>query len=66
VTAGPADGSTLADAGSEADSDSEEDVAAASSSRDEGGDPLAGTLALVLLPTLGALALGAKLRQSRA
>jgi plastocyanin len=29
------------------------------------GAPLAGTLAVVLLPTLGALALGAKLRQSR-
>jgi len=41
---------------------SAEKVAAPASHRGGSGDPLAGTLALVLLPTLGALALGAKLR----
>lgn len=59
---------TVAAAGGspEAPGDSNEDVAAAPASNSDGsGDPLAGTLALVLLPTLGALALGAKLRQSR-
>ena len=42
---------------------SEDETAAGSHGKS--GDPLAGTLAIVLLPTLGALALGAKLRQSR-
>ena len=47
------------------DDASDDTVAARASDSKPSGDPLAGTLALVLLPTLGALALGAKLRQSR-
>jgi plastocyanin len=62
TVAAPAGGSSEP----ESPAESGEDVAAApASSSDGSGDPLAGTLALVLLPTLGALALGAKLRQSR-
>lgn len=50
---------------SPADPEESDDAAAPASDGEGSGDPLAGTLALVLLPTLGALALGAKLRQSR-
>ncbi|HYH50999.1 MAG TPA: plastocyanin/azurin family copper-binding protein [Acidimicrobiia bacterium] len=42
-----------------------DDAAAPASDRDGSGGSLAGTLAVVLLPTLGALALGAKLRQAK-
>ena len=56
-------------AGGEAGGDPKESVdkaAAPASGNDKGsGGHLAGNLALVLLPTLGALVLGAKLRQSR-
>lgn len=56
-------------AGGEAGGDpkeSDDKAAAPASGNDKGsGGHLAGNLALVLLPTLGALALGAKLRQSR-
>jgi plastocyanin len=46
--------------------DSDDKAAAPASDSDKGsGGHLAGNLALVLLPTLGALVLGAKLRQSR-
>lgn len=48
--------------------DKKADDKAAASTSDDGkgsGGNVAGNLALVLLPTLGALALGAKLRQSR-
>jgi len=63
-------GSTApAAAGSERDGEqkeSDDKAAAPASGNDKGsGGHLAGNLALVLLPTLGALALGAKLRQSR-
>lgn len=43
----------------------ESEETAAASHRKGSGNPLAGTLAVVLLPTLGALALGAKLRHAR-
>jgi plastocyanin len=57
-TDAPANGSPSTQA--EAD-----DAAAPASDTKRSGGNLAGNLALVLLPTLGALALGAKLRQSR-
>jgi plastocyanin len=60
TTAAPAGGSP--DAPIE---ESDEDAAAPASHSEESGDPLVGTLALVLLPTLGALVLGARLRQSQ-
>jgi plastocyanin len=50
--------------GSNDEQEGSEDESAAGS-HGTSGDPLAGTLAIVLVPTLGALALGAKLRQSR-
>ena len=50
---------------SDTDESSEEDTAAPASDDDGSGGNLAGTLAVVLLPTLGALALGAKLRQAK-
>ncbi len=43
----------------------DETSAAPASSRRKSGGHVAGTLAIVLLPTLGALAVGAKLRRSR-
>jgi plastocyanin len=46
------------------DEDSEETTAAPVSSKKDSGGNLAGTLAVVLLPTLGGLALGARLRRS--
>lgn len=57
AAAAPADGPSQ--------EDSDEKEASPASDSTGSGDPLAGTLAIVLLPTLGALALGAKLRQSR-
>ena len=45
--------------------ESDDKTAAPTSEAKRSGGHLAGTLALVLLPTLGALALGATLRQSR-
>ena len=47
------------------DASGEEQTAAGASDGDGSGGNLAGTLAVVLLPTLGALALGAKLRQAK-
>ena len=46
------------------DEDSEEASAAPASSKKDSAGNLAGTLAVVLLPTLGGLALGARLRRS--
>lgn len=50
---------------SETDGRSDEGAAASGADGDGSGGSLAGTLAVVLLPTLGALALGAKLRQAK-
>src|SRR5688572_29798967 len=59
TTAAPDTTSTSAAAG-----ESEEPSAAPASSKKGSGRNLAGTLAVVLLPTLGGLALGARLRRS--
>jgi plastocyanin len=68
-TTAPADSATTAPAETtststaEEGSESEEPSAAPATSRKGSGGSLAGTLAVVLLPTLGGLALGAKLRR---
>ena len=61
----PADSATTAPAEttSSTDGGSEEPSAARASSRKGSGGHLAGTMGVVLLPTLGALALGARLRR---
>lgn len=63
-TAAPEPGDTTST--SAGDDDSEGGSAAPASSKNDSGGNLAGTLAVVLLPTLGALALGARLRRSTA
>lgn len=59
ATTAPSEESSATDEGSD------DDTAALASDGDGSGGDLAGTLAVVLLPTLGALALGARLRQAR-
>jgi plastocyanin len=63
---GGSEGAPTAPAPAEPSSNQQEgsEDESAAGSHGKSGDPLAGTLAIVLLPTLGALALGAKLRQS--
>ena len=67
TTVPPAESATTAPAEttSSTDGTSEEPSAAPAASRDGSGGPLAGTIGIVLLPTLGALALGARLRRSK-
>ena len=60
----PAETTTSATGGSK-ESGSEETSAETAASRKRSGGHLAGTLAVVLLPTLGGLAIGAKLRRSK-
>lgn len=68
-TTAPADTATTAPAAtastSPAEEGSEEPSAAPAASKKRSGGHLAGTLAVVLLPTLGGLALGLKLRRSK-
>lgn len=68
-TTAPADTATTAPAEttstSPAEEGSEEPSAAPAASKKRSGGHLAGTLAVVLLPTLGGLALGLKLRRSK-
>lgn len=61
-TAASAPGATIPPAQAE----SKETSAAPATARKDSGNNLAGTLAIVLLPTLGGLALGARLRRSKA
>jgi plastocyanin len=64
-TATTAGEETTSTSSTEEASESEEPSAAPASSRKRSGGRLAGTLAIVLLPTLGGLALGARLRRSK-
>jgi hypothetical protein len=68
TTTAPADSATTAPVETTPSTDvgSEEHSAAPAASRKGSGGPLAGTIAVVLLPTLGALGLGARLRRSKA
>jgi plastocyanin len=67
TTGAPADTATTApvETTSSTGEGSEEPSAAPAASRKGSGGNLAGTIAIVLLPTLGGLALGARLRRSK-
>jgi plastocyanin len=67
TTAAPADTATTApvETTSSTEEGSEDSSAAPAASRKRSGGRLAGTIAVVVLPTLGGLALGAKLRRSK-
>jgi plastocyanin len=67
TTAAPADTATTApvETTSSTEEGSKDSSAAPAASRKRSGGRLAGTIAVVVLPTLGGLALGAKLRRSK-